>query len=146
MVLVGSSMGGYLAALYAARHPEVEKLVLLAPAFGFRDRWPAMLGAEKFAEWERTGELAVFHYGEKTEAKVGWQLAEDARKWEAVPEFGQPALIFHGTKDLTVPIAGSEAYAATHGNVRLERFDAGHELTEVIDEMWEQTAQFLGIG
>ena len=30
--LIGSSMGGYLAALYAARHPEVEKLVLLAPA------------------------------------------------------------------------------------------------------------------
>src|SRR5271169_4437624 len=34
--LIGSSMGGYLAALYAARHPgNVEKLVLLAPAFSF---------------------------------------------------------------------------------------------------------------
>jgi uncharacterized protein len=33
--LIGSSMGGYLAALYAARHPEVERLVLLAPAFSF---------------------------------------------------------------------------------------------------------------
>src|SRR5690348_17748458 len=30
--LIGSSMGGYLAALYAARHPEVDRLVLLAPA------------------------------------------------------------------------------------------------------------------
>src|SRR5262245_8030594 len=36
--LIGSSMGGYLAALYAARHPEVEKLVLLAPAFSFMTR------------------------------------------------------------------------------------------------------------
>src|SRR5690349_12966289 len=33
--ILGSSMGGYLAALYAAAHPEVEKLVLLAPAFNF---------------------------------------------------------------------------------------------------------------
>jgi len=30
--LIGSSMGGYLAALYAARHTEVERLALLAPA------------------------------------------------------------------------------------------------------------------
>src|ERR1700678_4151148 len=36
VVLMGSSLGGYLAALYAARHREaVEKLVLLAPAFQF---------------------------------------------------------------------------------------------------------------
>src|ERR1700691_4599065 len=33
VALIGSSMGGYLAALYAARHSgDVEKLVLLAPA------------------------------------------------------------------------------------------------------------------
>ena len=34
-VLLGSSMGGYLAALYASQHPEIERMVLLAPAFGF---------------------------------------------------------------------------------------------------------------
>lgn len=146
VVLVGSSMGGYLAALYASRHPEVEKLVLLAPAFGFQSRWPHMLGPEKFRAWEETGELEVFHYAAKGMAKVGWQLAEDAKKWDAVPEFAQPALIFHGANDPVVPVASSEAYAAAHGNVALEVFDAGHELTEVIDEMWERTAVFLGIG
>src|ERR1700734_332724 len=39
--LIGSSMGGYLAALYAARHAEVSRVVLLAPAFGFAQRWQA---------------------------------------------------------------------------------------------------------
>ena len=57
----------------------------------------------------------------------------------------QPALLFHGRNDLTVPIAGSEAYAASHPNVTMEAFDADHELTEAIDEMWRHTASFLGI-
>ena len=145
VVLMGSSMGGYLAALYASRHPEVEKLVLLAPAFGFQNRWAAMLGEEKFRAWEETGELEVFHYADNAPRKVGWQLAVDAKNWEPVPHFTQPALIFHGTNDPTVPIATSEDYAASHPNVTLEKFDAGHELTEVIDEMWERTARFLKI-
>src|SRR4051812_186763 len=44
--LIGSSMGGYLAALYAERHPEVSRLVLLAPAFRFAYRWQERMGAE----------------------------------------------------------------------------------------------------
>src|SRR5438552_4006282 len=52
VALMGSSMGGYLAALYAARHPETVKLVLMAPAFGFPRRWPLSLGTEKMREWE----------------------------------------------------------------------------------------------
>jgi uncharacterized protein len=145
-VLIGSSMGGYLAALYASRHPEIEKLVLMAPAFDFQSRWPAMLGAEKFRAWQQTGELEVFHYADQGPRKVGWQLAADAATWPAVPDFHQPALLFHGVNDPTVPIAGSRAYADTHPNVTMESFDAGHELTEVLEEMWQRTAVFLGIG
>src|ERR1700691_4425053 len=63
VALIGSSMGGYLAALYAARHPEVKKLVLLAPAFSFASRWPEELGESKMEEWRRSGTLEVFHYG-----------------------------------------------------------------------------------
>ena len=93
VVLVGSSMGGYLAALYASRHPEVEKLVLLAPAFGFQNRWPQMLGAEQFRAWEETGELEIFHYADQAARKVSWRLVEDAQNWDPVPHFTQPALI-----------------------------------------------------
>jgi hypothetical protein len=39
-ILIGSSLGGYLSALYASRHgDQIEKLVLLAPAFQFPRRW-----------------------------------------------------------------------------------------------------------
>src|ERR1700710_711638 len=45
-ILMGSSMGGYLAALYAARHPNIERVVLLAPAFRFPERWRERYTAE----------------------------------------------------------------------------------------------------
>jgi hypothetical protein len=59
--LIGSSMGGYLAALYAARHPEAVRAVLLAPAFGFARRWAESLGPARVAEWRRTGSMYVYH-------------------------------------------------------------------------------------
>src|SRR5207244_8396284 len=80
--LIGSSMGGYLAALYAARHPEVERVVLLAPAFGFARRWPLLLGADKVAEWRRTGWLPMYHYGDQMERRVGYGLLSDAEGYE----------------------------------------------------------------
>lgn len=144
VTLIGSSMGGYLAALYAAKHAaEVERLVLLAPAFHFHSRWPKMLGEENFAAWRETGVLSVYHYADLKERNVGWQLAEDAANWDAEPDFKQPALIFHGNNDPVVPVQFSMSYAASHPNVELHVFDAGHELTEVIEEMWDHTARFL---
>src|SRR5580704_3818249 len=110
--LIGSSMGGYLAALYAARHPEVTKLVLLAPAFGFARRWPLRLGEATVAEWRRTGWLPLYHYGDKMERRVGYQLLEDAAQYEDYPEISQSALIFHGRNDDVVPVEYSQEFAA----------------------------------
>ena len=68
--LIGSSMSGYLAALYAARHPEVARAVLLAPAFGFARRWAESLGAARVEEGLRTGAMYVYHYGEGRDSKL----------------------------------------------------------------------------
>ncbi|HYI96867.1 MAG TPA: YqiA/YcfP family alpha/beta fold hydrolase [Bryobacteraceae bacterium] len=141
--LIGSSMGGYLAALYASRRPEVEKLVLLAPAFHFPQRWPQELGAEKAAEWRRTGSLEVFHYGEGRARNVSWNLIEDGLKYDAEPSFHQPALIFHGVNDTVVPPAYSEAFAERHPNVRLRMMASDHQLTDVTELMWNEIAPFL---
>ena len=45
--LIGSSLGGYLAALYAARHPEAERTHADRPAFDFIARWRERLGPMK---------------------------------------------------------------------------------------------------
>jgi pimeloyl-ACP methyl ester carboxylesterase len=143
--LIGSSMGGYLAALYASRHPEVNRLVLLAPAFHFPQRWPEELGQERAADWQRTGRLEVFHYGENRPRFVGWQLIEDGRRFEAEPSFSQPALIFHGTGDTVVPHAYSEAFAAKHPNVRLRLLASDHQLTDSTELIWEDMRAFFNL-
>jgi len=141
--LMGSSMGGYLAALYAARHPQVTKLVLLAPAFGFARRWALMLGEEKIAEWSRTGWLPVYHYGDKMERRVGYELLEDAGRYEDYPRISQPALIFHGRHDDVVPVEYSEEFAARHPQVKLQVMESGHELINVLEEMWMEIVEFF---
>src|SRR5437588_8763451 len=72
VTLIGSSMGGYLAALYATRHPEVEKLVLMAPAFCFLKRWMETLGPSTVERWKSTGSLEFFHYGEGRAVPLGY--------------------------------------------------------------------------
>ena len=141
--LIGSSMGGYLAALYAARHPEVARAVLLAPAFGFARRWAERLGAPAVDEWRRTRTIEVFHYGDNRPRALDYGLLEDGARYEDYPEFEQPALIFHGAKDDVVPARYSEEFTAARANVHLEILDSGHELLDVLDYMAPKVTAYL---
>jgi pimeloyl-ACP methyl ester carboxylesterase len=141
--LIGSSMGGYLAALYGARHPEVEKLVLMAPAFAFAKGWEARVGPEQVEEWRRTGFMEVFHYGDGSNHRLGYQLLDDARGYEDFPALSQPTLIFHGAQDDVVSVDLSRRFSAGRPNVRLEVMDSGHELLNVLDEIGAETLTFL---
>jgi pimeloyl-ACP methyl ester carboxylesterase len=141
--LIGSSMGGYLAALYAARHPELTRAVLLAPAFAFARLWSESLGPARLADWRSSGFLNVFHYADGHDRRLGFQLLEDAARYEDFPNVRQPTLIFHGAHDDVVPPHSSQAFAATHPNTRLEILDSGHELLNVLDSIAPKVAAFL---
>ncbi|HEY1949506.1 MAG TPA: YqiA/YcfP family alpha/beta fold hydrolase [Bryobacteraceae bacterium] len=143
VTLIGSSMGGYLAALYAAAHPEVERLILMAPAFGFYQLWVDELGPERLRAWEETNALAVFHYGEGRAMPVAFEMLRDSRQFPAFPNFSQPGLVLHGVADSVVPVQKSIEFAATHRNVRLIQFPSNHELTDVLDGMWNASKEFL---
>ena len=143
-VLMGSSLGGYLAALYAARHPgDVERMVLLAPALEFPSRWRARFRAEDLDLWKQQGSAPFFHYGYQSAQRLGYSFVEDADQYEDAPDFGQPALILHGSEDSVVPAAISSEFAAGRPNVRLQLFPSGHELTDVLPGLWKETSQFL---
>ena len=146
LVLMGSSLGGYLAALYAERHPKaVDRLVLLAPAFEFLKRWRARLSIQEIEKWKREGSIPIFHYGSKTEQRLGYQFLEDAARYEAVPDFHQRALILHGSDDAVVPSQVSQDFALEHTRVRLALFKSGHELTDVLEGLWREASGFLEI-
>ncbi|MBX9600680.1 MAG: alpha/beta fold hydrolase [Bryobacteraceae bacterium] len=145
VALIGSSLGGYLAALFAARRPDqVRKVVLMAPALRFPRRWQAGLGPQAVAEWERTDRLPVFHYGFNERRYLRFELLRDALTYEDDPPFLQAGLLFHGRNDPVVPVSDSIEFAASRSWVELRLFDSGHELTDVVQEMFEQTAHFLG--
>lgn len=141
--LIGSSMGGYLAALYASRHADVERIVLLAPAFGFARRWAERMGADAVEAWRLEGAIDVFHYAEGRNRALGYQLLEDAAQYEDYPDVHQPCLIFHGIHDETVPVLYSQEFAASRPNVELHAVDSGHELLNVLDAMGDRVVAFL---
>ena len=146
LVLMGSSLGGYLAALYAERHPKaVDRLVLIAPAFEFLQRWRERLSAQEIEQWKREGSIPIYHYGSKTEQRLGYGFLEDAGKYEAVPDFHQRALILHGSEDAVVPCQVSHDFALEHTRVRLVLFQTGHEMTDVLEGLWRETSGFLEI-
>ncbi len=74
---------------------------------------------------------------------LGYGLMEDAQRHDAYPAFSQPCLIFHGNQDAVVPAAMSTKYATGRNNVSLKLLESGHELTDVLDEIWKDAKPFL---
>ncbi|HTS76556.1 MAG TPA: YqiA/YcfP family alpha/beta fold hydrolase [Bryobacteraceae bacterium] len=142
--LMGSSLGGYLAALYAARHANVERLVLMAPALEFPTRWRNRFSAAEMTEWRQSGARGFYHYGYKQDRPLGYAFVEDALQYEDAPDFAQPALMLHGSHDDVVPPEVSVRFAARHPNVMVKLLDSGHELTDVLEQLWSETAAFFG--
>jgi pimeloyl-ACP methyl ester carboxylesterase len=141
--LIGSSMGGFLATLYASAHPEVERVVLLAPAFAFPSRWISMQGQDVIRRWRETGWLKLFHYGDRAVRRVHYGLLEDAANFPDFPDFSQSALIFHGVRDATVPIQFSREFVASHTNAELREVQSDHELLDVLNVITLEAAEYL---
>ena len=143
-VLLGSSMGGYLAALFAARHPErVPGVVLLAPAFGLAERLCDSLDEATARNWREQGWRHVFHYGENRVRRIGYSLIADGLQYEEFPDVRRPALIFHGRKDDSVDYRLSARFAESRPNVQLVLFDSDHQLLNVLEPMWERMREFV---
>ena len=138
--VVGSSLGGWLGAWLAVRHPElVEHLVLSAPA-GFRPAdapplsfEPEVMRAQLYAHPERVppddkpagirkanGE-AVAHYG------LG--NSHDAALQRRAGEIRCQTLILHGTLDIRVPVSGVRMLKERIRHSQLVYvYDAAHSL------------------
>jgi len=143
-LLIGSSLGGYLAALFAARHPDrAAALVLLAPAFGMARRWSTLLGPEAIRDWRERGSREVYHYGDKTSRRIAYDLIADGLAYEDFPAVPCPALVIHGRRDDTVDYRISVEFAVERPNVELVLLDSDHQLLDVLEPMWRTVQSFL---
>jgi len=146
MVVIGSSLGGFLAIQLAAQNPLVEKIVLLAPAFGFSQRIAKALGAENVAKWQADGSREFYHYGLKRNVNLQFRFFVDAQNYsEENLTRSLPMLIFHGVHDDVVPAALSEEFAKRRSQVTLKLLDDDHALGNDLDSIWQDTKNFLGI-
>lgn len=146
-VLMGSSLGGTLAILAAARYPAlVDRLVLLAPAVMFAKPGHHLLPPERIEEWRRRGALPFHHFGTDREEPLGFAFYEDSLQYDAfTAPFAQPALVFQGLRDASVDPRTVEQFSLSRPNVTLSLLDDDHQLTSSLPRMWTDIEAFLGL-
>lgn len=145
ITLIGSSLGGLTAAHLAQRYPQVQRLVLLAPAFGFLSHWLTKLSDVQLWEWEQEKYLQVYHYGQQCQLPLHWNFVNDATQYQTEQlQRPVPTLIWHGVNDDVIPVTASREYARSRPWVELQEVDSDHSLIEVMPEICLTTGGFCG--
>jgi pimeloyl-ACP methyl ester carboxylesterase len=146
VVVIGSSLGGTLAILAAARMPRIDRLVLLAPAVMFAKSGHHLLPPDRIEAWRRAGSMTFFHYGYGEERPLAVQFYEDSLQYDSFgAPFAQPTLIFQGRRDASVDWHTVERFAFARANVTLTLLDDDHSLATSLPRIWHDLAPFLGL-
>jgi len=138
-VLVGHSLGGYLALAYAATRPgSVRGMVVMATGPGFRD-------AEKREAWNARSERNAHRFGVELQV-AGLNLQHDGLVMESLAELDVPTLVLAGTED-AAPYAASGAYLERKmPNARFAAIEGGkhmmHEESHA-DEIAKRITEFV---
>jgi hypothetical protein len=145
--LIGSSLGGALAILAAARLPgRVDRVVLMAPAVMFAKPGHHLLPPERINTWRGNGALPFFHYGYNEERPLNYAFYEDTLQYDAFDAvFSQPTLIFQGLRDSSVDARTVEQFSRNRPNVTLSLLDDDHQLIASLPRMWNDVEAFLGL-
>ncbi|UCF63686.1 MAG: esterase [bacterium] len=145
-VLIGSSLGAFIAALSAEKYPQVEKLVLLAPALDFVNRYFNTLSQQEVSRWKESGYMSLYHYAYEKEMRLGYGMVKDAVKFKNI-EFTRSisALLIHGIYDEVVPSAVSVKYLQENPRASLLFFPSDHSLGDQLENIWKYIMSFLGL-
>jgi hypothetical protein len=146
VAVFGSSLGALVAYHAAVQYPQIERLVLLAPALDIAPSLRSGLGDARVDEWQRDGSLEVFHFGYNEPRRVNYTLFEDCGRYDPfTTPLEIPILIFQGRRDEAVSPEMVERFAAGRPNVQLHLLDDDHQLIGSLPSIWEHSARFLGL-
>ncbi len=150
IVLIGSSLGGFVAVEAAARHAgrarhPISRLILLAPAVELEwDRW-SEIGPRR----RRTlaaGPATSKSFTMRWIGPNGSDSAsiEDAEQYHpASRQLALPMLIFQGRQDESVSPDIVERFAQHQPAATLHMLDDTHQLKNSLDFIWRETERFL---
>ena len=132
-LLIGSSMGAYVALRAAARVTGVvQRFVLLSPVIRLATLRIPWIHGPLAAEWKSTGHLLVYHHTQGTMVPLGSGFLADIEDHAArvAPERPPvPVTFVHGKSDDIVPLEDSRQLAALW-SARLVELCDGHLLAE----------------
>lgn len=145
LVLIGSSMGGLIATLFAQNRPQVRALILMAPGFELIDRWEQWLGDAGLEKWRDDGIMLVDHHSYERKMPLKYQFLEDARQYDSDNLcVSVPTLLFHGKNDIVVPLASSLRFTKRNPQfVRLIELKDDHQLLRSMAHIWSASEAFL---
>jgi pimeloyl-ACP methyl ester carboxylesterase len=160
-VVVGSSMGGWIACLLALARPErIGGLVLVAPAADFTEMLiRPRLSAVQQAELMKAGLLTLTSAYEARGLQISKTLIEDGARWSILQGpvgITAPVRTLHGERDEEVPWRhGLELHQAIEsndavftlvgdGDHRLSRPQDLRRLISAVEELAELTPQGVG--
>jgi predicted esterase YcpF (UPF0227 family) len=145
--LIGSSFGGLTAAWMGEQCRQVERLVLLAPAFQFLTQWLPRLGAEQMQRWQTTQSLSIYHYSEQQMLPLNYNFVSDLARYQEIQlRHPVPTLILHGQQDEVIPVQASRDFAAQRPWVQLIELNSDHALGNVQAEIWQAIREFCQLG
>ena len=157
VALLGSSLGGFVAAHVAERDRErrasgaevrtpVERLVMLAPALDFGRRGMTGLTVAELEAWRERGVLEIEHYGTGERVELCYDLYADAQRYDSFAiETMVPTLILQGSRDDIVDPAMVQRFAAGRSRVDLVLLADDHQLKTDLDRLWVEVTTFLGL-
>lgn len=144
--IVGSSFGGLTAAWLGQQYPSVTRLILLAPAFQFLSHWLPKLGETQLRQWQESGSLPVYHFGERKMFPLHYSFVTDCQEYdEAQLQRSVETLILHGIHDEVIPIQSSRDYAQSRPWVQLIELESDHALGNVLEQIWAISGQFCQV-
>ena len=151
VVLIGSSLGGFVAVEAAARQDpttphRISRLILLAPAVELEwDRW-SEVGPGGVERWRQNGGVEVFHYALDRPEQLNFEFYEDAVRYApASRRLTLPVLIFQGRQDESVSPDLVERFSQRQANATLHMLDDTHQLKNSLNFIWLETVRFLSL-
>ncbi|MEP0868396.1 alpha/beta fold hydrolase [Trichocoleus desertorum AS-A10] len=143
VTLIGSSFGGLTAAWAAEGQPQIQRLVLFAPAFQFLDHWLPRLGEDQVQRWQAEQYLSVYHYGEERSLPLNYEFIRDAARYPTAQlRRPIPTLVLHGRADDVIPIQASQQFAAQRSWVEMIELESDHALINVSEQIWITIQRF----